>query len=203
MAYVLGFFAADGYMTVNRRGGQYWCIQIADRELLYKIRAAIKSNHSIGIRSPKRSQNTLYRLQIGSIEMCNDLRALGFSEKKTHNMVIPAVPHEYLPEFIRGYFDGDGHVWTGIFGKRKRPFQMMLTVFTSCSHIFLKQLQYRLQSYGVIGGSLYRKESYSRLQYAKRNSLKLYGIMYNTKAVNTLYLQRKKRVFERFLKMRT
>lgn len=26
MAYVLGFFAADGNMIVNKRGGQFWSI---------------------------------------------------------------------------------------------------------------------------------------------------------------------------------
>jgi len=43
MAYVLGFFAADGYITVNKRGGQFWCIQITDKKLLVSIREAIKS----------------------------------------------------------------------------------------------------------------------------------------------------------------
>jgi len=34
MAYVLGFFSADGYITINKRGGQFWCIQITDKKLL-------------------------------------------------------------------------------------------------------------------------------------------------------------------------
>ena len=36
MAYVLGFFATDGYITVNKHGGQFWCMDIADKKLLKK-----------------------------------------------------------------------------------------------------------------------------------------------------------------------
>ena len=50
MAYVLGFFAADGYMTVNKRGGHFWCIDIADRKHIEKIKKVIQSNHKISIR---------------------------------------------------------------------------------------------------------------------------------------------------------
>ncbi|MCC6323181.1 LAGLIDADG family homing endonuclease [Candidatus Nomurabacteria bacterium] len=111
MAYVLGFFSADGYITVNKRGGQFWCIQITDKKLLESIRKTINSNHKISLRRGSNSTKNLYRLQIGSIEMCNDLRQLGLFEKKTKNMVIPQIPKKYLPDFVRGYFDG-----TEIFG---------------------------------------------------------------------------------------
>ena len=79
MAYVLGFFAADGYMTVNKRGGQFWCIQITDKKLLESIKKVIGSEHKISIRLPSKAhEKTIYRIQIGSMEMCNDLRMLGF-----------------------------------------------------------------------------------------------------------------------------
>src|SRR5690349_12583518 len=72
MAYILGFFAADGYITLNKRGGKFWCIQITDKKLLEEIRLTIGSNHKISIRR-NTGEKSLYRLQIGSIEMCNDL----------------------------------------------------------------------------------------------------------------------------------
>ena len=46
MAYILGFFAADGYITVNRRGGQFWCIQINDKELLEEIKRGRERSHN-------------------------------------------------------------------------------------------------------------------------------------------------------------
>lgn len=205
MAYVLGFFAADGYITVNKRGGQFWCIQITDKELLYKIRKTIASEHTISERKSKRGRKTAYRLQIGSIEMCNDLRGIGYSEKKTRTLSVPFIPKFFISDFVRGYFDGDGNVWVGLVHKeRKKSTLTIMTMFTSCSHIFLEQLHSILLNLRVQGGSISRiKNSYSRLKLSSKDSLKLYEIMYNTRTVDDLYLQRKKRVFERYLKMRT
>ena len=48
MAYVLGFFAADGTMIKNKRGAHFIEIQSADKEIVYKIRDVLKSNLYIG-----------------------------------------------------------------------------------------------------------------------------------------------------------
>ena len=97
MAYILGFFAADGYITVNKRGGQFWSIQIIDQGLLEQIKKAIGSDHKIGVRERRGNESTIYRLQIGSIEMCDDLRELGFNERKTKSLATPFVPDKYFP----------------------------------------------------------------------------------------------------------
>jgi len=209
MAYVLGFFAADGYITVNKRGGQFWCIQITDKKLLESIKRAIKADHKISIRLPKKSgENLLYRLQIGSIEICNDLRELGFSERKTKSLAIPNVPEEYFNDFVRGYFDGDGNVWVGYIhkDKNKKNFNLTIkTVFTSCSFRFLKQFHTRLLKTAVHGGSIHKsKGNYSRLQFSVKDSLKLYDLMYNGNIGDFLglFLDRKKKIFEKFKKLR-
>src|SRR3989344_4904646 len=122
MSYVLGFFAADGYVTLNRRGACFWSIQITDKKLLEEIRNTIESKHRITIRKGNTNNKTQYRLQIGSKEMCRDLQRLGINENKTKSMSIPCVPERYLHDFIRGYFDGDGNVWIGYIHKeRQKP----------------------------------------------------------------------------------
>jgi hypothetical protein len=35
---------------------------------------------------------------------------LGGTENKSLTLEFPEVPKEYLPDFIRGYFDGDGSI---------------------------------------------------------------------------------------------
>ena len=205
MAYILGFFAADGYITVNKRGGQFWCVQITDEELLLKIKMAIGSGHKISVRKGKGNNKTLYRLQIGSIEMCNDLRALGYDENKTKSLAIPHVPKKYFSDFVRGYFDGDGNVWMGFIHKRsKKPKRMLQTMFTSCSHSFLSHLCLTIRSFGIRGGSIYKsKNNYSRLQFGAHDSLKLYDFMYNNHILkNRLFLQRKRIVFEKYKSLR-
>lgn len=155
MAYVLGFFVADGYITVNKRGGQFWCIQIIDKGLLRKIKKVVGSNHKIGKKVRFGNENNIYRLQIGSIEMCNDLRNLGCHERKTKSLSIPFVPHEHFPDFVRGFFDGDGNVWTGYVHKeRKKKTFVISTEFTSCSKGFLLALQKSLAGFNVLGGFL-------------------------------------------------
>jgi intein/homing endonuclease len=168
------------------------------------MKKVIDSDHKISTRNRKKSsENTQFRLQIGSIEMCNDLRNLGFSERKTKSMVIPNIPQKFFADFVRGYFEGDGNVWVGkLAGKKKNS---ILTVFTSGSLEFLKSLKLRLFEANITkGGSLFspKKDCY-RLQFSITDSLNLYDFMYNSLIRgNSLFLQRKKSVFEKFLRMR-
>jgi len=205
MAYILGFFAADGYITHNKRGAYFWCIQITDKDILEKIKKIIQAEHKISSRIPKRkTEKTLYRLQIGSKEMCHDLYKLGFKERKTKNLALPNVPKKYLPDFSRGYFDGDGNVWVGFRStKRVRPTPVINTVFTSCSKEFLEELESGFLNAGIPQGALRKGTgNYYRLVYSINGSLKLYDFMYNGCIEDSLFLSRKKRIFEKFKSMR-
>ncbi len=204
MSYILGFFTADGSMNINKRGAHFWNIQINDKDLLFKIRDTIKSNHTISVRPKKINQNTSYRLQIGSKEMFNDLYDLGIRPNKTKSLSIPKIPNKYLSDFVRGYFDGDGNVWVGFVHKdRKNPLSVVRTVFTSCSKNFLLKLALILEEAGIGHGVLsVTKGNYYRLSYSVNGSLKLYSFMYNGLRSSSLFLERKKRVFDRFIKMR-
>lgn len=201
MAYVLGFFAADGYITQNKRGGNYWNIQITDRDILEKIKRCIESEHKISVRLSTGNESTLYRLQIGSKEMCDNLRERGMTERKTKSMAIPNVPEKYFADFVRGYFDGDGNIWMGrIHVQRKTQHTALLLAFTSGSQSFLAILKTRLERYGIVGGSLFEpKAGCSRLQYATKNALKLHNFMYNRSVPNNLYLERKREVFVKYI----
>ncbi len=155
MAYVLGFFSADGCITVNQRGSHYFVLQIGDKELLEEIRRSLDSEHKITKRIHAKYQSIFYRLQIGSKEMCDDLRKIGLTENKTYSMSVPLVPSKYFPDFVRGYFDGDGNVWAGMIHKdRKSPSIAIQVAFTSCSREFLEGIKQRLVKYGVIGGAI-------------------------------------------------
>ena len=208
MAYVLGFFAADGCITVHKNGGQFWCIQINDFTLLKSIREVIQSDHKISVRlSNGRKRNISYRMQVGSKEMCSDLRRLGFTERKTKSLVIPNVPKKYLPNFVRGYFDGDGNIWCGEIHKERKTTHWVLKLsFTSGSLDFLNGLKSRLDEFNIQGGCIYsaKDREFCRLQYSTINALKLYNFMYNskTKDFSGLFLNRKKKVFENYIHLR-
>lgn len=204
MAYILGFFAADGYMTVNKFGGQYWCISIIDGELLENIKKTVESEHKISIRKGKNNDKNQYRIQVGNREMCEDLRRLGFHENKIRNLSVSNVPDKFFADFVRGYFDGDGHVWTGwVHKERKTRTYVVQTVFTSCSEKFLNLLKIKLEDFDIENGRTRKeKRGYFRLVYSVKSSLKLYNFMYNSLGTSKLFLNRKKTVFDKYKNMR-
>ncbi len=201
MAYILGFLFADGNIVYTKRNTWFWSIQITDKGILKKIKREINSSHKISLKKRHKNQKQLYRFQIGSKDMCNDLISLGLTEKKSKTMLFPEVPREYFSDFLRGYFDGDGGVWVGIKSRKqnKRTY-IISTFFTSGSKDFLILLRKKLFENGLLGGSLVEKERGFDLKYSVKDSLILYRIMYNSKC--SLFLSRKKDVFEKYIKMR-
>jgi hypothetical protein len=200
MAYVLGFFAADGSMYRNKSGGYYIEFQITDGDLLEKIRTLLRSNNKIAVRDRGLNCNLIYRLQIGCKSMFEDLERIGFVQNKTHVLAMPNIPRALFSHFVRGYFDGDGNVWKGIIHKfdRPHPSQALAICFTSGSEKFLCSLKEQLQIFtGTDGGSLCYSRAF-RLRYASSDSLKIYRFMYRDKG--NMYLQRKKKVFDSFIK---
>ncbi|MDB8734539.1 LAGLIDADG family homing endonuclease [Ruminococcus bicirculans (ex Wegman et al. 2014)] len=106
MFYVLGFWCADGCIC-SSGGNKCFNIHIKndDKYLLKNILLDMKSTHK------------LYENQTSvSINICNQkiydsLINLGFTERKSLTLEFPLwIPKQYLNDFIRGYFDGDGSV---------------------------------------------------------------------------------------------
>jgi intein-encoded DNA endonuclease-like protein len=200
MAYILGFTFADGTITINKNGSRYYVLQISDEDLLERIKQTLGSEHKISKRVHKKDGSVFYRLQIGNAEIVRDLSKLGVVPGKTARMALPSIPAKYLGDFTRGYFDGDGNVWVGMVHKeRATKTEVIQTVFTSCSQVFLAELQIRLELLGITG-SLHQKKqgTYSRLQYSVKSSILLFRLMYES-TTNGLFLNRKRCVFERFL----
>lgn len=200
MACVLGFLYADGNIIKTKRNTHFVSLQVMDKEIVFKIRDAVNSNHKINLYRKQCKGNVAYRLQIGSKEWFEDLKKIGLTVNKTHRIRLPQIPKFYIKDFIRGYFDGDGGVWEGVRKDRVNKTPILQVVFTSCSIVFLRELFLLLKSKGLLGGSLFKSKSnnYGRLLYGTQDSLKLYGIVYNGRY--KLFLKRKKLVFERFIK---
>lgn len=197
MAYVLGFFAADGNLICTKRNTHFLSICSLDRDILKAILHSMSSEHALSKRSAR--SGSVYRFQIGSKVLYEDLTHLGFEQRKSNRMRVPSIPDQYFWDFVRGYFDGDGNVWIGnVNKKRKTSFQVLQLAFTSGSEGFLSTLQSELTLRGVKGGSLYTSKirNFSRLQYSTTNALKMSEFMYNGQP--KLHLKRKKLRFDIF-----
>jgi len=202
MAYVLGFFLADGNIVKTKRNTHFVSFYSADKKLLSAIRYLMTSTHKVSKRSYK--GGNCYRLQIGSKEMFKDLRSLGVIPNKAKRMKLPKIPHRYSADFIRGYFDGDGNVWLGRVNQSRANSHFVIQVaFTSGSIKFLEEFLKLIKRLKIQGGSIYliKDKNCGRLQLSTLDALKLYEIMYNVP--HKLFLQRKKLVFEKFIKLRS
>ncbi|MSU74262.1 hypothetical protein EXS57_00595 [Candidatus Kaiserbacteria bacterium] len=209
MAYVLGFFAADGSMLKNNRGAHFIEFTITDRSVLEQIQQVTNSTHRIAERKSKVAKHkTAYRLQIGSKRWFEDLSQLGFMQNKSKKLSLPKIPKKYFGDFVRGYFDGDGCVYFNRlrFADRKKLRWILMTLFTSGCRPFLEFLWTQLKSYGVSGGSLKKKVRGFELVFSHADSIALHHLMYHTGKIPELWLPRKRKKLEnaiRELQMRS
>jgi hypothetical protein len=201
MAYVLGFLYADGNLIQPKRGGYYIAFYSGDQKLLSSMRDLLKSNHRLSLRSVR--SGDVYRIQIGSKEMFHDLVNIGLSPDKSSRLKVPDIPHPFVSDFLRGYFDGDGNVWTGYPAGLAHRAPILQVSYTSISKGFLSGIHEALRSLGIDGGSIFRVKNKNahRLTLSTNDALKIYKIMYTDP--RTPFLARKKLVFERFMRMRS
>lgn len=203
MAYILGYFAADGSMIQNSRGGCYVEFTSTDRCLLASLKRVASAPQRISKRvRVSNAHKKQYRIQVGSKRWFNDLSLLGFTSAKSKILEFPSVPVRLLAHFVRGYFDGDGCVYfkTLHFADRKRPRPVLLSIFTSGSLPFLKSLWSALKENGVVGGSLLEKSHGFELKFSHRDSVALFDFIYHTGPTTELYLPRKRKLFEKAIR---
>lgn len=202
MAYVLGLFAADGNMIKNKRGAHFIALYSNDRGLLVHVRNVIGSSHKIAVHHKAGNRATAYQIQIGSKEWFNDLSLLGMTPNKSKSLQMPRVPPRFIADFVRGYFDGDGCVYFARlkFTARKRPRNILNTLFTCGSADFLREPHTVLKLHGIKGGCIRTKKGGYDLSLSFRDSLALYRLMYNTGLDTGLYLPRKYTLFRKAIR---
>jgi intein-encoded DNA endonuclease-like protein len=203
-SYLTGLMLADGYVSINPRGSYYFGITSTDQEIVEKVKKMLDSRHKIGEKdrgNPRWKKQ--YVLQIGSKHAVKKLNELGVVPRKSFVLKMPDVPSNLMGHFIRGYFDGDGSVWCGYHYKkeRKKPTLSLRVKFTSVSQDFLQETKNKLSETLSLKGSLLFYGKAYRLHYGAHDAIKLYKFMYRG-CEKELFLERKKKVFEKFIKMR-
>lgn len=118
-AYWLGFLYADGCIVTPQSGEQEFKLALAqqDEEVLINFKKDLNSTYPIREDSSRHIKNPNHQIQLihslRSQKTVNDLKKLGCLERKSLILNFPSenqVPKEFLPDFIRGYFDGDGSI---------------------------------------------------------------------------------------------
>ena len=184
MAYVLGFWFADG--CIYR--GRLFDITVSkkDKYIVKKIKDELQYEGPISDYVDRQA----CRINFSCKVIYDDIVKLGGMERKSLEISFPNVPKEYLSDFIRGYFDGDGCI-------RNLKNNRVILAFTSGSKKFLNSLLSILkQECQVVGGS-YDASSQS-LRFGKRDSIKIGEYMYKNNP--KLFLLRKREKFNFFYK---
>ena len=111
MAYIFGFWCADGSIIYRPDNYQFRFrlgTRHSDVHILEDINSEMESNHKIYNRKKVEGQLQHHDLEIYSRNLVEDLINLGGLPRKSLALDYPSVPMEFLSDFTRGYFDGDG-----------------------------------------------------------------------------------------------
>ena len=178
MAYILGFFIADGTIA---RDLQFVSLSQKEEYILDDIKRELGSNHPIY----KNKKTGVYILNLNSQIIKKDLIEIhGVKPNKSSTIEFPYVPREYMSHFIRGYFDGDGFV----------KYEKYFVSFVGGSKSFMKSLRMEIESNGF-ETNYTEHNTHFRVYISGRKTIKLFSDwMYKNKG---LYLKRKYEAFQK------
>jgi hypothetical protein len=203
MAYILGFWWADGNIHISN-GSYRFSIAQKDRYILESILEEMNCNPK-PIRIIGKSKNHCYNFSIYSKAIVTDIMSLGGTENKSLTTKFPLIPPQYLSDFIRGYFDGDGCIY---FCSHLQAYK---SKFTSGSKDFIYKLHEHLTgSIPHLNGSIeeafpktypssFKKEAITRrhvcynLSFTPSDTLRLLHYLYASPSV--LKLDKKYKLF--------
>lgn len=190
-AYWLGFLYADGYVTKRHQVGL--ALSEIDIAHIEKFRMAIQSTHPVRTyASSGYSQNRYAKLIFSSEEMTKNLQDLGCVQQKTLVLTFPSnkqVPREFLRDFVRGYFDGDGSITSGGKGHPLRLKFCGTKEFLQGLRLYINEILYP----EILHTSLEKrhkdeKNNYSLTVSPPRNAMRVLDELYKN---STVYLDRK------------
>jgi len=110
MAYFLGLLVADGHV---RKQNNIIMLNLkkTDEAIIQNLKEAIEYDGPIYTINKKDGQPQAC-LTVSSKEMVKDLNGLGLSGNKTYDFDwVKDIPDEFVSDFVRGVFDGDGCVY--------------------------------------------------------------------------------------------
>lgn len=199
MSYVLGFIVADGCICKRKDRKNSYTLNITskDRKHLLKIKRELSFDYPISTKYNSQKM-PCSQIQICNREICKDLINLRILPRKTYNLAPIGVPEKYFPDFVRGFFDGDGSVY--IYNVNDTP--QIKVGFVSSSLSFVTDFNQRLcknlgintktihQTIDNLGKRMVRYDIHFYIEDCE----KLAKFMYRNSP--SLYLSRKRRVFD-------
>ena len=188
MAYILGFWFADGSMGKYKGSCVFSISQHEkDKYLLEEILKKMKSDYLLTNDNRKSCS-----FRIASKTIYNDLIRLGGKERKSLDVKFPRVPKKYLSDFIRGLWDGDGSVY--YCNRGHTYFSSYVSGskdFINCMHRVLKENIPNLR------GSVSKHNCAYVIEFCVQDTVLLKRFMYPEPMGGNLFLRRKYELFKK------
>ncbi|MGE7609638.1 LAGLIDADG family homing endonuclease [Peribacillus frigoritolerans] len=194
-AWFYGWFLSDGSLDVKANHIKFH-IHPTDIDVLEKIKEITKFEGSI-VATHKKNGTTGRQLRICRKKLVEGLLEKGCpSSDKTNTYTYPTITLEYERHFLRGIFEGDGHI-------RSNRWDTLEIVIASASNIFVGKLQERYLYFGIntsikthkAGGSGRKQDLYTAVTKSNLDALKMCWLMYED-VPNGLLMNRK---YEKFI----
>lgn len=194
-AYVLGFIYADG--SVYKTYLSIW-LAIKDVAILDYIKGKLNYGGIIYNYYDKKKDKKYVGLTVSSKKIVSDLNKLGVINNKTYlSKTLPIYDEKYEKAFLRGFFDGDGSIYSS--NSRK---YIEYTVNFSGNKSVLTQLKGILNKYGVTSCKVRHRHSNDESCMldirGSKNIEKINNLFYDD---YTFSLKRKKNRFNDFMLM--
>lgn len=191
-AYIFGLILSDGHLAKHRKQLR---IKLTDIELLEEVKKVLNYNKPLFVNKTE----SVNHKQAKTLIICNtkiydDLLTLGMLQNKTFTLKFPSIPSHLMPDFIRGFFDGNGSAYFKKVGK------LLFPNMSICSTVdFLTTLKDVFEKFGI-KSHLYHDinvdERISTLMIRDiQSGINFFGLLYSD--VNgKIFLKRK---FQKFL----
>ncbi len=203
-AYFLGLLISDGNVfienessTANRQASISITLDLKDEYILNAFKQAVKANTSIG-----HDGRGCGQVAVRSNLMAQDLSMYGIIPRKTYTTYLPSnIPSNMMRHVIRGIFDGDGSIIAKI-----NPNDTHNRFLHAISFCGTHNLMEDLSSYITDKLNLkqkpkvydYKDKFLSDIKIQNKDDMYVFGEwMYNG---STLFLTRKKEIYENFKK---
>lgn len=165
LAYILGLWITDG--CAYDRGS--YSIGLKDKEVVEWVSETIGYKNKIWEITEKRNNSKRYFIQFTNQDVKKVFDKYKVVPNKSLKTEVPEIPKEYMSHFVRGVFEGDGHI-----GKHGYSYTVSIV---GASEKFISSIKEIIEQ--EIGGS-------RTVKYDKRgNGLFLYNV-YGKESINKL-----------------
>lgn len=194
-AYWLGVLYADGCVSKKSNSLRFSSI---DKEWIEAYKKDLEYDGPIYIEYHSKFNKDIYKVTIHSDKLVNSLISYGCIERKSLVLKFPKLSESLIPHFIRGYFDGDGCVYSGKY-VRNRDCKTLRVIICSGSQSLLEGMIEQLPISCKLIRQRQRVHPLYEIVLSVKDSKAFYAYIYTNA---TRFLQRKKDKFDSFFQER-